>query len=85
MTPIQKILSTISHCTLINRLRRRDQDLMFSWPVSSFFVIIHVNVWMSDRHNSSIALMIAMCDMIQFVVVVPVPDESSVILASRFM
>ena len=35
--------------------------------------------------KGNIALMNVMCDMSQFVAVVPVPDESSVILASYFM
>ena len=37
------------------------------------------------NNNGNIALMNTMCDMKQFVVVVPVPDESSVTLASYFM
>ena len=36
-------------------------------------------------NNCNMALMNAICDMSQFVVVVPVPDESSAILASYFL
>ena len=61
---------------------------MFSWPISSPFAIRHVDLWspgyMTDQ-NSYIALMNTMCDMTQFVVVVPVPDETSTTLASYFM
>ena len=42
---------------------------------------------MSGKYTDSkgnIALMNAICDMLQFVVVVPVPDESSDILADHF-
>ena len=61
---------------------------MFSWPISSPFAILHVDLWspgyMTDQHGY-IALMNTMCDMIQFVVVVPVLDETSATLASYFM
>ena len=58
---------------------------MFFWPVSSPFAILLVDLWMRDHHtdnNGNMAFMNAMCDMSQFVVVVPIADESSTILAS---
>ena len=61
---------------------------MFAWPVSSLLAILHVNLWIPDHDTDSsgyMALMNVMCDMIQCVVVVPVPDESSATLASYFM
>jgi len=61
---------------------------MFSWPVSSPFAILHIDLWIPGHHtdpNGYIALMNTMCDMSQFVVVVPVPNESSATLASFFM
>ena len=73
---------------LTYRCRRRGQELMFSWPVISPFVILHVDLWMQGHHsdpNGNMALMNAMCDIGEFVVVVPVPDESSATLASYFM
>ena len=61
---------------------------MFYWPISFPFAILHVDLWslghMADR-NGSIALMNAMCDMTQFVVVVPGPDETSATLTSHSM
>ena len=39
---------------------------------------------MTDQHGY-LALMNTMCDMTRFVVVVPVPDETSATLASYFM
>ena len=61
---------------------------MFSWPVSSPFAILHADLWMpghfKDR-NSNVALMNVMCDMTQFVVVVPVPNEVASTLAEHFM
>ena len=61
---------------------------MFYYPISSPFAILHVDLWMSSHYTDSngyIALMDVMCDMSKFVVVVPVPDESSDTLASYFM
>ena len=77
-----------AHCMLTYRWRRRGQELMFSWPVSSLFAILHVDLWILGHHsdpNEYMTLMTAMCNMSQFVVVVPVPDESSATLASYFM
>ena len=73
---------------LTYRWRRREQELMFSWPVSSPFAILHADLWIPGHHsdpNDNMALINTMRDMIQFVVVVPVPDESSATLASYFM
>ena len=61
---------------------------MFSWLVNSPFSILYVDLWIPSHHsdpNGYMALVNAMCDMSQFVVVVSVPDESSATLASYFM
>ena len=62
--------------------------MIFSWPVSSPFAILHVNL-RSPGHMANQdgykALMNTMCDMNQFVVVVPVPDGTSATLDSQFM
>ena len=45
---------------LTNRWRRRGQELMFSWPVSSPFDILHVDLWMPGHYtdpNGYMALM----------------------------
>ena len=73
---------------LTYRWRRCGQELMFSWPVSSSFAILHVDLWMLGRFtdsNGNVALMNTMCDMYQFVVVVPVPDKTSATLADYFV
>ena len=60
---------------------------MFSWPVSSPFAIIHVDLWMPGKYtdtNGNMALMNTMCDMSYFVVVVLVTNESSATLAENF-
>ena len=75
-------------CMLAYRWRRRWQELVFSWPVRSSFVILHIHLWIPGHpkdSNDYIALMNAMCDMNQFVVVVHVHDDSSSLLAKTFM
>ena len=61
---------------------------MFAWTVSSNFAIFHGNLWMLDHFtdcNNNVALMNVMCDMTQFVIVVPVPNETVANLAEHFM
>ena len=61
---------------------------MFSWPVSSPFAILHADLWMPDHfkdRNGNVALMNVMCDMTQFVVVVPVLNEVASTLSEHFM
>ena len=67
---------------------RRGQKVLFSWPDRSPVAILHIDLWMSGHHtdrNGYMAHMNVMCDLIQCVVVVPVPDEYSATLASYFM
>ena len=62
--------------------------MILSWPVSSPFAILHADFWMPgyfEDRNGNVALMIVMCDMTQFVVVVPVPNEVASTLAENFM
>ena len=61
-------------------LASKKSKLKFSWPVSSHFAILHINLWISDKCidiEEHIALMNFMCDIAQFVVVVPVHGEYS--------
>ena len=60
---------------------------MFSWSLITLFAILLVDFWIPGKYTDSkgnMALMNAMCDMSQFVVIVPVPDESSSTLAGYF-
>ena len=73
---------------LTYRWIRQGQELMLSWCVSSPFAILHVDLWMPGNYtdrNGYMALMNVMRDMSRFIVIVPVPDEFSAILASYFM
>ena len=84
---IYQLIKKCPHCRLTFHWRRRGHELMLSWPVSSLFAIIHVFRWMSDKYtnsNGNMALMNAMCDMSQFVVGVPVTNESSATFTENF-
>ena len=87
-TDIKDWIKQCPHCMLTYKWRRRGQEVMFSWPVSSPFAILHADLWVPGHFtdsNGNVALMNVMCDMTQFVVVVPVPDETSATLAEYFM
>ena len=76
------------HCTLTHHWICRGQEVVFSCRLSSSFAILHINLWIPGYHtdnNGNMTLTNAIYDMSQFVVVVPVPDENSTILASYFM
>ena len=76
------------NCMLTYRWRRRGRGLMFSLPISSPSAIFHVDLWMPGYYtdiNGYMALMNIICDMCQFLVVVPVPNETFATLASYFM
>ena len=67
-----------THCMLTYVWRRQDQEVMFSWPVSSSFSILHADPWIPghfEGKSGNVALISLICDMTQFVVVVPVPNE----------
>ena len=61
---------------------------MFSCRVSSPFAILHANLWVPKYCTDSsgnVALMNVMCDMPQFVIVVPVPTDTATTLVEYFM
>ena len=61
---------------------------MFSWPISLPFVILHADLWLPGyfTHSSHhVALMNVIRDMTQFVIVVPLPNETTSTLAEYFM
>ena len=69
-------------------LKARGTKNNFFWPVSSQFAILRADLWVHCRkidRNGYMSLMNVMCNMSQFVVVVPVLDESSATLASYSM
>ena len=77
-----------AHCNLTNRWRRRGSELLFSWPVSSPFAILHADLWCPGDftdYTGSRYLLNVMCDLTQFVVIVPVPGATSAVIAKYVM
>ena len=73
---------------LTYKWRRRGQKVIFSWSISSYFTILHVDLWLPGHfidRNCNVLLMNVMCDMNQFVIVVPVPNKIEATLAEHFM
>ena len=87
-TVIKDWVKQCPHYMKTYRWRRRSQEFMFSWPVSSPFAILHVHLWIPGHFtdcNSNVSLMNVMCDMTQFVIIVLVPNEIAATLAKNFM
>ena len=56
--------------------------------MNSLFAIIHVELWIPSNYtdnNGYMDLMNIICDMSQFVIIVPVSDNFSPVFASHFM
>lgn len=73
---------------LTYNFRRRSQDIIFSWHVYFPFTILNADMWMLCHFTGStgnVFFMNVMYDMIQFVVVVPVPNEVAATLIKYFM
>jgi hypothetical protein len=62
---------------------------MFSWPVSTPFFILHIDLWQpgktEERFSGSTHLLAAMCDLTGFVICHPVKDTTANSLARIFM
>jgi len=75
-------------CTLTRTAIRKGSELVYSWPVSSPFYIIHLDVWAPGDAASAYGfkyLLCAMCDLTGFIIITHVPDLSAATLAATFM
>ena len=85
---IKTWIKSCAHCNLTCRWRRRGSELLFSWPISSPFAILHADLWCPGDftdYTGSHYLLNVMCDLTQFVVVVPVPGCTFAIIAKHFV
>ena len=78
-----------AHCIATSNNIRRHSELMFSWPVSTPFFILHIDLWQpgktEERFSGSTHLLAAMCDLTGFIVCHPVSNTTSDDLARVFM
>ena len=78
-----------AHCCAYDVWRDRKSELYFSWPVTTPFYIMHVDLWMPgklvDSQGNTLQLMNAMCDLTQFVVSMLVTEATAEMLGKIFM
>ena len=69
-----------AHICAYDIWRNRKSDLYFSWPVTTPFYIMHVDLWMpsklTDTAGHTLHLMNAMCDLTQFTVSILVHEDT---------
>jgi hypothetical protein len=60
------------HCVLTDKQTRENKELVFSWPVTSPFFILHVDLWapgsLTADYRGNTYLLAGMCDLTSFVV-----------------
>ena len=76
-------------CIAYNVWRNRKSELYFSWPITSPFYIMHVDLWMPGNlttdNGETLQLMNCMCDLTQFVISILVQEARSENLAKLCM
>ena len=68
-------------CVAYNTWRNRKSEMYFSWPITTPFYIMHVDLWcpgkLVDDDGKTLQLMNCMCDLTQFVISIIVDDARS--------
>jgi hypothetical protein len=75
------------HCILTDKQTRENKELVFSWPVTSPFFILHVDLWAPGSltdYRGNTYLLAGMCDLTGFVVQTAVSNITSHDLARIF-
>ena len=78
-----------AHCIAANSQVRKNSELLFSWPVSCPFYILHLNLWQpgctTDQTTGSSYILARMCDLTGFVITSDTADITSHNLSTLFM
>lgn len=78
-----------AHCISHHIWRNRKSKLHYSWPVTSPFYIMHLDLWqpgnLMDKDGKTIYLLNCMCDLTQFLVSSVVINPDAALLAKTFM
>jgi hypothetical protein len=59
------------HCILTNKHTRENKELIFSWPITSPFFILHIDLWAPGSlkdYRGNTYILAGMCDLTGFVV-----------------
>ena len=86
---IKQWVKSCAHCISYNAWRDRRSELYFSWPITTPFWIMHVDLWSPGEITNSKQekgyLLNALCDLTQFVISIPTFTITSDHLAQLFM
>ena len=85
---IETWIRSCPDCISSNSAIRRSSELVYTWPVSSPFAIIHCDVWQPgaiSAYDGSKYFLGAMCDLTGFAIVAEFTTLDSVTLAALFM
>jgi hypothetical protein len=75
------------HCVLMDKQTHENKELVFSWPITSRFFILHVDLWAPGSltdYRGNTYLLAGMCDLTGFVVQSAVTNITSHDLARVF-
>jgi len=87
-TSIQTWCKGCEQCIRSRARRKESTGLVHSWPITSPFAIISVDIWKPGETKNADGykmLLNAMCDMTQFIVSTPIKTTESTFLARTFM
>ena len=86
---IKDWVKNCAHCCSYDIWRNRKSELYFSWPVTTPFYIMHVDLWMPgkllEEEGRTLQLMNCMCDLTQFFIFIIVKEANSMNLGKLFM
>jgi hypothetical protein len=85
---VEEWIKKCPDCILSNTSIRRNSELVYSWPVSSPFAIIHVDIWQPGavaNYSGSKHVLAAMCNLTGFSIIAELQATDSVSLAEAFM
>ena len=86
---IKAWVKSCPHCVAHNVWRSRKSELYFSWPITTPFWIMHVDLWspghISNNQGQKGYLLNSMCDLTQFVISTPTFNITAGHLAMIFM
>ena len=81
-------VKTCAHCISTGAMKRFNSELLFSWPVTAPFWILHIDLWqpgaVSDKDGFKY-LLNAMCDLSQFVISVPIKNADAATIAKALL
>ena len=87
---VKEWIKGCAHCNSYNIWKTRKSELYFSWPVTSPFYIMHVDLWapgkiVNKQTGKTQMLLNSMCDLTQFVVSSITENPTAESLAQIFM